>query len=375
MGTEKAILLVSLDFEMYWGVRDLYTLESCKQRLENTRAVVTKILRQFEEHGIHATWATVGLLFSHDRAELMNNLPRIRPDYDSPELSPYPGIEAVGRDESDDPYRYAPSLIEQILKSPGQEIGTHTFSHYYCLENGQTKEAFRNDLEAADHAAKMWGVNLRSLVFPRNHVNPEYLDVLAEFGIQSYRGCERHWIYRPRMRSGKALFRRAARLLDAYVNLSGHHTFSIDEIVEGPPFNFPSSRLLRMYLPALRLFEPLRVARICSGLDYAAHTGRVFHLWFHPEELAMDQDKNAGALEKVLDRFALLRDRGEMESLTMAELAARLSARSVGQVANLRRVANPPLAPVNNRRAACQAAPQVNSACSIRGNVQGGHAG
>ena len=34
--------------------------------------------------------------------------------------------------------------------------------------------------------------------------------------------------------------------------------------------------------------------------------------------------------------------------------------RIVGQVGNLRRVANPPVAPVNNRRAACQAAPQWN---------------
>jgi hypothetical protein len=33
----------------------------------------------------------------------------------------------------------------------------------------------------------------------------------------------------------------------------------------------------------------------------------------------------------------------------------------VGQVVNLRRVANPPAAPVNNRRADCQSAPQLSA--------------
>ncbi len=323
MRLEKSILLVSLDFELYWGVRDLYTLDSLKERLENARSVVRSILRQFEEYGVHATWATVGFLFSRDRDELIDCLPPIQPGYDRPELSPYPAIEGIGRDENEDPYHFAPSLVAEILKTPGQEIATHTFSHFLCLESGQTKAMFRSDLAAAIRLAKKRKIELRSMVFPRDQVNPDYLDVLPELGIQCYRGCENHWLYRARPRPNETAFRRAVRLIDAYANLSGHHTFSIADSGSASPYNYPASRLLRKYLPALRLFEPLRIARICSGLDHAAKEGRVYHLWFHPEELAMDREKNARALRKVLERFALHRDRGEMESLTMAELAAR----------------------------------------------------
>ena len=325
MMLNKGILLVSLDFELHWGVRDLYTLDSVKQNLERARSFVKSTLQQFENHGVHATWTTVGFLFSRDRDELLDSIPAIQPGYHCPGLSPYPDIQKIGRDETEDPYHFAPSLVEEILRTPGQEVGTHTFSHYYCLESGQTKEMFRSDLAAAVYIANKRNVALRSFVFPRNQVNPEYLDLLPEFGIQSYRGCEKSWLYRPRPRGVESAFRRAVRLLDAYVNLSGHHTFSLKDTGVGPPFNFPSSRLLRKYLPGVGFLEPLRIARICSGLDHAARHRRIYHLWFHPEELAENPEKSAKVLKKILERFTALRDRGEMESLTMGELAARLT--------------------------------------------------
>jgi hypothetical protein len=51
---------------------------------------------------------------------------------------------------------------------PGQEIGTHTFSHYYCLEPGQQPEQFEDDLKAAIAVSKAKGIDTKSIVFPRN---------------------------------------------------------------------------------------------------------------------------------------------------------------------------------------------------------------
>jgi peptidoglycan/xylan/chitin deacetylase (PgdA/CDA1 family) len=325
---QKGTLVISLDLELFWGTRDLYRLDDQRERLSQVRTAIPRILDLFERHGVHATWATVGFLFAENRRELLQAVPAIQPEYSRCELSPYPSLTQLGFDEQEDPYHYGASIIEAVLNTPHQEIGTHTFSHFYCLEDGQTEAAFRSDLEAAARMAAKWKVQLRSLVFPRNQVNPGYLCTLKDLGIQSYRGAGSNWIYRERKRSDESQFRRAVRLLDAYFNLSGHHTFDLDDIGPEAPFNFPASRLLREYSPALRILEPLRVARICSGLNYAAKTQRVYHLWFHPEELALNIDQNMRALRNILTRFVQLRDRGEMESLGMAELSARMMARN-----------------------------------------------
>ena len=50
--------------------------------------------------------------------------------------------KSVRMNEADDPLHYAPSLIDDILRRRRQELATHTFSHCYCLEEGQTEEAF-----------------------------------------------------------------------------------------------------------------------------------------------------------------------------------------------------------------------------------------
>src|ERR1700677_1164099 len=78
---DKAALVVSLDFELYWGVRDLGTLAERKESLLKVRSAISRILEMFEQHQIHATWATVGFLFCRDREELQASLPRIEPRY------------------------------------------------------------------------------------------------------------------------------------------------------------------------------------------------------------------------------------------------------------------------------------------------------
>jgi hypothetical protein len=68
------------------------------------------------------------------------------PNYRERRLSPYDDLADLGRDEESDPYRYGASLIAQIQARARQEIATHTFSHFYCLEEGGDLEAFRADL-------------------------------------------------------------------------------------------------------------------------------------------------------------------------------------------------------------------------------------
>ena len=83
MKQRKAALVISLDFELYWGVRDLRDLNACQARLANVRPAVLRLLDLFEQFEIHATWATVGFLFFRTRRELLASLPGTQPNYDS----------------------------------------------------------------------------------------------------------------------------------------------------------------------------------------------------------------------------------------------------------------------------------------------------
>src|SRR4051812_16464020 len=142
-------LVVSLDFELHWGVRHERTVESYRENLLGVRTAVPRMLELFADYGVHTTWATVGFLFCETRDELLDSLPELRPRYEDERLSPYPDLAAVGPDEERDPFHFAPSLIRRIDAAPDQEIGSHTLSHYFCVEAGQDAETFEADLGAA----------------------------------------------------------------------------------------------------------------------------------------------------------------------------------------------------------------------------------
>ena len=318
----KGTFVVSLDFELEWGVRDRPGAVAYRPNLLGSRRAIPRILDLFREFDIHATWATVGFLFFSTREELLASLPARRPKYNQPRLNPYLVLDSVGRGEDDDPLHFAPSLICRILSEPGQEIGTHTFSHFYCLEPGQTPDDFREDLRAAQDVARRVGVELRSLVFPRNQLSPAYLDVCREVGLESYRGNESSWAYAERSRADDSSLRRTVRLLDSYVNLTGAHCSRIAECVS--PVNIPSSRFLRPYSPTLKPFEQQRLRRITLALEAATAAGSVFHLWWHPHNFGLHTDENLAFLRQILERVAALREQGRMESRNMAEVAAEV---------------------------------------------------
>lgn len=323
----KGIFILSLDFELYWGVLSSRTLESYRQNLLGVRSVVPRLLDAFNRYGIHSTWATVGFLFFETREDLLRGMPIKRPAYTSPKLSPYPHVGNIGPDESGDPFHYAPSLIRMISSRPHQEVGSHTFSHYYCLEDGQDVEAFRCDLEAAVKAARSYDLALESLVFPGNQVKGDYLAVCRELGFKAYRG-NASWIYAGMRREDRLLLlKRGVRLADGYLNVSSRNCYSIDSIGHDLPFNICGSRLLRPYSRSLKVVEPLRLRRILSDLTYAARNGLVYHLYFHPHNFGVNLEENMSAFGRMLDHFSVLRETYGMESLNMGELAQRLANR------------------------------------------------
>jgi peptidoglycan/xylan/chitin deacetylase (PgdA/CDA1 family) len=316
------IFIVSLDFELMWGVRYQRNVEGYRANLLGVRQAIPALLNLFREYEIHATWATVGLLFFSNKEDMVREWPRIRPAYQNSELSAHNGLEAVGRDESEDPYHFGRSLIEMIRSLPGQEIGSHTFSHYYCLEPGQDETAFRADLEAAHRATRDIGLQILSLVFPRNQINSAYLKACADAGVRCYRGTEQAWFYSGGNLQNESVVTRAHRLLDAYINISGHNTYTLQ------PANgladLPASRFLRPYHPRMAALDGLKFRRIATGVRDAAEHGKIFHLWWHPHNFGVYLKENLAFLQRVLDFVAEMRSEYGMQSLSMGEASQLL---------------------------------------------------
>ena len=329
MTEKKGVLIISLDFELYWGVRDRLALEAYKENLLGARTVIPRLLELFAEYEISTTWATVGFLFFETRDELVQALPANRPRYRNTNLSPYQDIDRIGACEAEDPFHYAASLVKTIARYPRQEIASHTFSHYYCFDEGQNLECFKADLRAAEAAADKYGLTLKSLIFPRNQVNADYLPACREAGITAYRGNPAHWMYTETSEANQLLIRRGLRIADAYINISSHNCYSLDQITGAPPLNIPASRFLRPYSSKLAAAEQVRLQRIMSDMTWAAEQGLVYHLWWHPHNFGVNQDRNLDGLTRLLVHFAHLREAYGMESLNMGELAQRIMADSL----------------------------------------------
>jgi hypothetical protein len=281
------------------------------------------MLKTFAEYGVACTWATVGFLLADSRETLRQWQPARRPRYADARLDPY--VEPVGNGEADDPLHYAPSLVREVLATPRQELATHTYSHYYCLEAGQDRETFAADLAAARAAAATYGVTLRSIVYPRNQRNPAYDDVLRDAGIVAYRGVQRGWHHAARPAAGSMPVHRALRFADAYAPAGPSYLFGWEDVQQSSGLcDVPASFFLRPYATRSAALEVARRHRLRRAIERAAAGGRLVHLWWHPHNFGVHLDENLATLRTLLDAFAACRQRDGMESLTMADVADRV---------------------------------------------------
>ena len=319
---KHGIFTISLDFELYWGMLDKVTISEYKKNLDGVEKAVTGMLQVFKKYDISATWATVGFLFAPNIAELRKFYPDKQPSYINHNLNPYHYIDKSEKLAKS--YHFAANLIDLIKTYAGQEIGSHTFSHYYCLESGQTKDEFRADIQSAIAIANSNKIALKSMVFPRNQWTEDYLSVLSEFDIDCFRGNEHSWLYKPVSLENSSLIRRAIRLIDAYFNISGPNCYDLNELMESKPHNIPSSRLLRPVRRNLVALEGLRKHRIKKAIKHAAEHKKLFHLWWHPHNFGVNTEENLSFLEEILIYFKKMNKHYNMQSMNMGDVSQLL---------------------------------------------------
>ncbi len=303
----KSKFVISIDFELRWGVFDSYG-ESYNENILGARKAVPKILALFEKYDINATWATVGLLFNESDEDYRKYKPAATPSYEDKSLNAFD--VSVGKNEDEDKLHFAHSLIQLIKDSPGQELASHSYSHYYCQSKGQTAQEFDSDIQSAVAIAKdKFKINLKSFVFPKNQVNREYLDILRKNSFSIYREHSPstfNWNFAER----------CYRLLNSFFMLSNGAANRVQEIDGIKAVN--GDRFLRPYkFPVLNY---LMLKRINDEMSFAAKNGSVYHLWWHPHNFGKNLNKNLNNLENILSAYAALRKKYDMRSVCMGDL-------------------------------------------------------
>jgi peptidoglycan/xylan/chitin deacetylase (PgdA/CDA1 family) len=309
-------LVISLDFEILWGVFERQTTQD-KNHMLKVYDVVPKILNLFQKYEISCTWATVGALICRDEKDFNRISPSQKPKYRDSKFNSYNLFEKF--DQLDQRLLFAPDIAKLIMSTPNQEIGSHTFSHYYTLEKGQSTVEFYEDLCSNIEISEKLGIKLKSIVFPRNQYDEDYLEICKNLRFTSYRGNPNHWAYAPQARNQRDLLRRLYRLIDAYIPLSGPLTFYLDKDYPNRMRNIRASIFFRPYSQRLKFLEALKLRRIKYSMHEAAKNGKVFHLWWHPHNFIVNMKENLDQLEQILVFYKFLEKQYGMQSLNMSD--------------------------------------------------------
>jgi peptidoglycan/xylan/chitin deacetylase (PgdA/CDA1 family) len=319
-------LVISLDFELMWGVRDHRSVAEYGDAVLGARAAIPQMLSLFSAYGIRATWATVGFLFARNRSEILDHMPAIKAAYETERASPYVFVgSGLGEDEREDPWHFGRSLVERIAETDGQEIGSHSFSHFCCLEPGHSPNAFAADLIAARSISRLAGYEPKSIVFARNQYSEAYARVAADNGFAVYRGNPNDYASRPRSESEKST---VIRVLKLYEDAT---PWARQDRGPGGEFGFlrnvRASRFLRPFSRKFPLYSAMHLRKVKAELRQAAATGTTYHLWWHPHNMGRNTARNMHQLEAILREFRRLQDVTGLRSTTMLEAARQIGGR------------------------------------------------
>jgi hypothetical protein len=81
LNNDKGVFVISLDFELLWGVWDVTTKSRYGSNITGVKKVIPELLDLFSRYDFKATFAIVGILFAENKATLETFVPEIKPAY------------------------------------------------------------------------------------------------------------------------------------------------------------------------------------------------------------------------------------------------------------------------------------------------------
>jgi peptidoglycan/xylan/chitin deacetylase (PgdA/CDA1 family) len=297
--------IMSLDCEGKWGMAD--GLKPFHQAALTTPRIVgayRQLLAMLDRHQIPATFAFV-MAFTLNEEE-HRAFPALQGrDPADAWLAHYWNDMEAGRTDG----WHVPEALEMVRAGGAHEIASHSFCHRPLDEASIDADAAAAELAEVAKAARLKGLSLETLVFPRNAVGN--LRAVRDAGYIGYR--ER--LDRP---GG-----RIASLLDEFSTSANPQ----------PPLGeregmvaIPPGRFFNWRHGARRLVPPAVTARRWHNqLERCAEEGGIVHLWLHPHNLITGPE-TAEVLDQVLADVARLRDAGRIAVLTQRDYCRRQAA-------------------------------------------------
>lgn len=301
-------VILSLDCEGKWGMADqlepYHHQELTSAKLAGAYRQLLDMLDRFE---IPATFAFVmAFTLTAVEREQFAILDPWRKGSD-PWLDHYWRCLDAGLDEG----WHEPGILDRVRARGRHEIASHGFCHRPLGDETLGEEEAVEELAHAAGAARLKGVELKTLVFPRNDVGN-----LAAVRAAGYLG------YRTRLARPRGRIGRLAALLEEFAILAGPQlaTDPADGLVA-----IPSGRFFNWRFGARRLVPPAVTRRRWRGLlSRCERSGGVVHLWLHPHNLITGPG-TAAVLSDVLEEVARLRDRGPLEVMTQRAYCERVA--------------------------------------------------
>ena len=317
--------IISLDFELLWGLSgwNHNQIEGYRSHVEGSQLALKRILEVLARHDMKCTIAFVGGMNCRSTDELNKIAPKLRPQYRNSLFSSYkfliPNINKLYPNN----LIFCKDIITELSQNSNIELASHTFSHYYCLEKGQNSQEFEADICTAINEAMNNGILFKTIIFPRNQVSTDYLNICSQYGLTHYRGNLETFLYRSEHTPQKYSIKRILRLLDTYINLSGYNTYMYPQIEE-KMINVPGSRFFRPFSSNLFFLEPLKIKRILDSMKYAAKHSQIYHLWWHPHNFGLHTEENIKQLEIICECYQTMRKQYGMECKFISEITPQV---------------------------------------------------
>ena len=151
--------------------------------------------------------------------------------------------------------------------------------------------------------ANSFEINIKSLVFPRNQFNEDYLEVCQAYGIKNVRSNPDAWYMK---NPDDSLLTKIFRTGDAYLG-PRNKSYSATALRKeaNKPLQQKASRLLRPY-SSNPLINFIKLRRIRSEMTYAAKNNQIYHLWWHPHNFGNHPEESLKELQEILAHFKTL---------------------------------------------------------------------
>jgi len=303
---DRGAVVLSIDTERIWGYLGCLSEAQFRRRYPESREAHLKLLKLFEETSISATWLVVGGLTLRNHQDLAARTKGL-PDLWTARLRE--------EEASATPLWYArPFVILLRNARPSQEIGLHGGLTHLIWTNS-TRDAVKCELTEGLRALQELNIAPTSFSFARDQES--HHDLLASNGIRLYRGRTPVLAYR----LGRTL---PGAVLRVWQEMAGTAPPLVWPIETLPGlWNLPSSLFLYPMTPWRTNIVGLRtrIKRFEQGLKAAIRSRGIFHFCLHPENLA-ESNHGFAVFEEILEILTRARDRGDVEVLTMGDVAA-----------------------------------------------------